>query len=77
VRSEIEAELYLWNKNVDEMICLLQNIQASGVWSWQETARHEARLELLRAQLNANFRKLIALKKRVELLGLSEKNRGL
>jgi hypothetical protein len=68
------AELYLWNKNVDELIRFLQNIQAAGLWCRQETGPHEARLELLRTKLNADFRELVALSKRIDLLGFSKRN---
>jgi len=74
VRSDIYAELYRSNKNVDEMIRLLQRAQDAAIWTQQEAALHEARLELLRTQLNADFGELIALRKRVDLLGFSERN---
>jgi hypothetical protein len=63
VRSDIYAELYRSNKNVDEMIRLLQRAQDAGIWR-----------ELLRTKLNADFRELIALRRRVDLLGFSERN---
>jgi hypothetical protein len=74
VSSDIYAQLYLWNQNADEMIRLLQNIRACGVWSRQETARHQARLESLQTKLSADFRELIALRAQIDLLGSSERN---
>jgi hypothetical protein len=68
MKADLRTEIELWNKNVDELIRLLQNIQSAGEWSRQETARHEARLEALRTKLNADFKELIALRKHVGCL---------
>lgn len=69
MKGDLRTEIELWNKNVDELIRLFQRAQDAGIWTRQETAHNEARLELLRTQLNADFRELIALRKCVELLG--------
>jgi hypothetical protein len=65
MKADLRAELGLLNRNVDEMIRLVQRATDAGLWSRQEGARHEARLELLRAKLNADFRELIALRERL------------
>lgn len=59
---DLRAELGLLNRNVDEMIRLLQRATDAGIWTQQEATRHTARIELLGAKLNADFRELMALR---------------
>jgi hypothetical protein len=61
VKADLRAELDLLNRNVDEMIRFFQRATDAGIWTPQEAARHAARLELLRAKLNADFGELIVL----------------
>ena len=61
LKADLRAERGLVNRNVDEMIRLLQCATDAGIWTRQEATRHEARLELLRANLNADFRELLDL----------------
>jgi len=74
MKTDLRAELSLLNKNVDEMIRLFQCVTDAGIWTRQEATRHEARLELLRAKLNADFRELIALRERANGSRLSTEN---
>jgi len=55
MKADLRAELGLLNRNVVEMIRLFECATDAGIWTRQEVARHEARLELLRAKLNADF----------------------
>ena len=55
MKLDAYAEIYLWNKNVDALIRVLQRIEALGVRSRQEMKVHEIRLEEIRARLNADF----------------------
>ena len=64
MKADLRAELGLLNRNVAEMIRLFECATDAGIWTRQEAARHEARLDLLRAKLNADFRELIALRER-------------
>jgi hypothetical protein len=64
MKADPREELDLLNRNVDEMIRLFQRATDAGVWTPQDAARHEARLELVRAKLNSDFREIIALGER-------------
>jgi hypothetical protein len=64
MKDDLCAELDLLNRNVDDMIRLVQRATDAGVWTQQEATWHAARLESLRAKLNADFRELIGLRER-------------
>ncbi len=74
MKADLRAELGLLNRNVDEMIRLLQCATDAGIWIRQEAAQHEARLALLRAKLNADLRELMALRERANGLRLRTQN---
>jgi hypothetical protein len=62
----MHAELVLLNRNVDEMIRLGQCATDAGIWTPQEATRHAARLELLRANVNADFAEWVSVKERAD-----------
>jgi hypothetical protein len=66
MKADLRAELGLVNRNVDEMIRLLECAAVAGIWTRQEATRLEARLELLRAKLNSDFAELVSAKERFE-----------
>ncbi len=74
MKADLRAELGLVNRNVDEMIGLLQRATDAGIWTRQEATRHESRLASLRAKLNADFRELTALRERANGLRLKTQN---
>ena len=74
MKADLRAELGLLNRNVVEMIRLFECATDAGIWTRQEAARHEARLDLLRAKLNADFRELTALRERANGLRLRTQN---
>jgi hypothetical protein len=74
MKGDLCAELGLLNRNVDEMIRLLQCATDAGVWTQQEATWHAARLESLRAKLNADFRELMALRERANGSRISTQN---
>jgi len=55
VRTDIYTELYLWNKNLDSLIRVLQRVELLGICPKQLLKQHETRLEELRAALNADL----------------------
>ena len=59
MKADLRAQRALLNKNVDEMIRLVQRTTHTGIWTLHEATRHVARLELLRAKLNADFSELV------------------
>jgi hypothetical protein len=55
MKADIFVEIFLWNKNVDSLVRVLQRMEALGIWSKQEMRSFEVRLEELRSNLNADF----------------------
>ena len=74
MKADLRAELGLLNRNVDEMIRLLQCATDASIWTPQEAMRHQLRIELLRGELNANFRELMASLERADGSRLSAQN---
>jgi hypothetical protein len=66
LKADIFAEIFLWNKNVDSLVRVLQRMEALGIWSRQEMTAYEVRLEELRATVNADFAEVISAKERFE-----------
>jgi hypothetical protein len=64
MKLDAYTEIYLWNKNVDALIRVLQRMGALGVRSGQEMKVHEIRLEEIRAGLNADFSAAMATRER-------------
>jgi hypothetical protein len=59
LKADIFAGIFLWNKNVDSLVRVLQRMEVLGIWSRQETTAYEVRLEEFRATVNADFAELI------------------
>jgi len=55
VRTDIYIELYLWNKNVDSLIRVLQRIELLGISPKQLLQMHQTRLDELRSAFNADL----------------------
>jgi hypothetical protein len=53
------SRLGVMNRNVDELIRLCKRATDAGVWTTREAMLHAARLDSLRAKLNADFRELM------------------
>jgi hypothetical protein len=66
MKADLRADLVLLNRNVDEIIGLLQRATDAGIWTRQEATLHEARLALLRAKLSTDFAELISAEERFE-----------
>ena len=71
MKADLCAQLVQLNKNVVEMIRLVQRATDAGIWTLHEATRHAARLELLRAKLNADFSELMVLRERANESRLS------
>ena len=55
MRTDIYAELYLWNKNVDSLIRVLERVEALPIVPAQALKECEIRLEELRSALNVRI----------------------
>jgi hypothetical protein len=60
MKLDAYAEIYLWNKNVDALIRILQRMEVLGILPQQAIKAHELRLEENRAALNADFAETMA-----------------
>jgi predicted RNase H-like nuclease (RuvC/YqgF family) len=74
MKANLRAEVHLVNRNLDEIIRLVERATDAGIWTRHEAERHERRIESLRAKLNADFRELMALRERANTLRLSTQN---
>jgi hypothetical protein len=59
VTSDIDIELYLWNKNVDSLPRVLQRLDALGILPGRTLKDYEIRLEELRSGLNMRILEIL------------------
>ncbi len=64
MKVDLYAEIYLWNRNVDRLIRVLQRMETLWVRPKQEMKAYEGRLEEIRAALNADFTEAMATRER-------------
>ena len=55
MKADGYSEIFLWNRNADGLIRVLQRMESIGILSKQEMKVYEVRLEEVRAALNAHF----------------------
>ena len=60
------AEMYLWNRNFDRLVRVLQRLESFSISSTKELNAYEVRLEEIRAGLNADFAETMATRERVD-----------
>ena len=60
------AEIYLWNRNVDQLIRVLQRMEPFSIRPKQEMKAYEVRLEEIRAALNADFTEAMTRRERAD-----------
>jgi len=66
VKVDTFAELYLWNRNVDRLIRVLQRMETFSIRPKQDMKAYEIRLEEIRAVLNADFTEATATRERAD-----------
>jgi hypothetical protein len=64
MKMDAYAEIYLWNRNVDRLIRVLQRMEIVSIRPKQEMKAYEVRLEEIRAALNADFTEAIVKRER-------------
>lgn len=64
MKADSYCEIFLWNREVDRSIRVLQRMESVGILSKQEMKVYEVRLEETRAALNAHFAELMATRER-------------
>jgi len=58
------AEMYLWNRNFDRLVRVLQRLESFSILSKKEMKAYKVRLEEIRAGLNADFAEAMAILER-------------
>ena len=64
MKEDAYAEIYLWNRNVDRLVRVLQRLESFSIRPKQELKAYEVRLEEIRAALNADFSEVMAARER-------------
>ncbi len=64
MKMDAYAEMFLWNRNIDGLIRVLQRLDRFSIVGKQERKAYEVRLEEIRAGLNADFAEAIAKRER-------------
>ena len=72
MKLDAYSEIYLWNKNVDALIRVLQRMEMLGIQSKEEIKVHEVHLEEIRAALNADFTEAMLIRERTDESRLKE-----
>ena len=55
IKADAYSEIFLWNRNADSLMRVLQRMESIGILSKQHKKIYEVRLEEVRAALNAHF----------------------
>ena len=66
MKADIYAELYLWNKNFDALLRILQRIEMLGICPSQVLKVHQMQLERLRTALNLDVLRPILTQERID-----------
>jgi hypothetical protein len=66
MKMDAYAEIYLWNRNVDRLIRVLQRMEIFSIRPKQEMKAYEVRLEEIRADLNVDFADAMAMRERAD-----------
>jgi hypothetical protein len=66
MKMDAYAEMYLWNRNFDGLIRVLQRLEPLSIRPKQEMKAYEVRLKEIRAGLNADFAEAMATRERAD-----------
>ncbi|HEV2615066.1 MAG TPA: hypothetical protein VGU63_00505 [Candidatus Acidoferrales bacterium] len=55
MKVDVYAEMYLWNRSADRLICVLERLEAFSICSKQRIKAYQVRLEEIRSGLNADL----------------------
>lgn len=66
MKADSYGEIFLWNREVDRLIRVLQRMESAGILSKRERKDYEVRLEEARAGLNAHFAEGMAKRERAD-----------
>jgi len=66
MKMDVYVEVYLWNRDLDQLIRVLQRLEPFSIRPKHEMKLFEVRLEEIRAKFNADFSEAMATRERVE-----------
>ena len=55
IKADAYSEIFLWNRNADRLMRVLQRMESIGILSKQDMKIYEVQLEEVRAAFNAHF----------------------
>ena len=64
MKADGYSEIYLWNRDVDRLIRVLQRMESIGILTKQGMKVYEVQVEEVRAALNAHFSGAMATRER-------------
>jgi hypothetical protein len=77
VRTDIYAELYLWNKDIDSLMRVLERLEALRVLPRRTLKEREIRLDELRCAVNVGILEIILKHERTDHWRLSRQREAL
>jgi hypothetical protein len=66
MKADAFGEIYLWNREIDRLVRVLQRIENLSIRPKQELKAYEVRLEEIRAGLNADLTETIGARERAD-----------
>jgi hypothetical protein len=66
MKADAYTEIFLWNRNVDRLVRVLQRLESLSIRPKQVLKAYEVRLEEIRAGLNAAFSEAMAARERAD-----------
>jgi|GEM_PF-3219280 len=76
MKVDAYAEMFLWNRNIDGLIRVLQRLEPLSIRPKQEMKAYEIRLEEIRAGLNADFAEAMVTRERADQWRLKRQRTG-
>ena len=64
IKADEYSELFLWNRNADRLIRVLQRMESIRILSKRDMKVYEVQLEEVRAALNAHVSEVLATRER-------------
>ena len=66
MKMDIYVELYLWNREIDQLVRVLQRLEPFSIRPKQEMKSYEVQLEEIRAKFNADFAEAMVMRERAD-----------
>jgi hypothetical protein len=76
MKMDAYAEVFLWNRNLDGLIRVLQRLEPLSIRPKQEMKAYEIWLEEIRAGLNADFAEAMVTRERADQWRLKRQRTG-